>query len=119
MEGLVVGIFILLYMTLPFLIQLLLFQIMKRLLKKVPSHVLYLACLLVNTLFLFLEWHSYVNLQSPDDMEPMDAFDGPLLLLMWSPWYIGICISCIVRWGKAVKRHIQAQKNTQLKEERV
>lgn len=30
-------------------------------------------------------------------MEAMDAFDGIIIMMIWSPWYIGVLISCIVR----------------------
>lgn len=79
----------------PLFIQFLLYLPAKLIFKKVPKNKLYTACLIINTILLFISKSAYLSSQNPADMEPMDAFDGLIITIMWLPWYVVVLISCI------------------------
>lgn len=105
-----VGFFLIL--SAPLLIQWILFPIAKLCFKKAPSHKIYSVCLAVNTVLLFMLKEMYLNSQNPNEMEPMDAFDGIIIMALWSPWYIVILISCIIRIITAKKSDITENKES-------
>lgn len=79
----------------PLFIQFLLYLPAKLIFKKVPKNKLYTACLIINTILLFISKSAYLNSQNPDDMEAMDAFASIIITITWLPWYVGVLISCI------------------------
>lgn len=90
-------IFEILFLIAPFAIQLILYHIAKLCFKKIPSHKIYSVCLVVNTILLFIIGNWYLSSQDPSEMDPLDAFDGIIIMMLWAPWYIGVLISCIIR----------------------
>ena len=90
------GIISLLILSAPLLIQYLLYIPARLIFKKVPKNKIYMVCLIVNTILLFISKSAYLSSQNIEDMEPMDAFDGLIITIMWAPWYIGVLIACIV-----------------------
>ena len=79
----------------PLFIQFLLYLPARLIFKKVPKNKLYTICLIVNTILLCMSKSAYLSSQNPADMEPMDAFDGIIITIMWLPWYVVVLISCI------------------------
>lgn len=87
----------------PLLIQQILYQIMKLCFKKTPHPLMYTICLAVNTILLYMikAWLSAPY--NPDEMEPMDALDGALIMILWAPCYVVVLILCIIKIMKATK----------------
>lgn len=81
----------------PLSIQFLLYFPAKLILKKVSPHKVYTACFLINTIILLILHYYLSNDADPNEMEAMDAFDGIILYLLWTPWYLAITISCIYK----------------------
>lgn len=81
----------------PLIIQLILYPIAKLFFKKIPSHKIYSVCLVINTILLIIFKKWLLSSPDPSEMDPMDAFDGMIITILWAPWYIGILISCIIR----------------------
>ncbi len=96
-----------LFLIEPLAIQFLLYGSAKFILKNISRNRLYTACLIVNTILLAISKEIYLNSQNPAEMEAMDAFDGVIMMIIWSPWYIGILISCIVRNIKSKNKQQQ------------
>lgn len=100
----ITGIFELLFFIAPPLtIQLILYPIAKLCFKKIPSHKIYTACLVVNTILLLILKQWYLSSQDPSEMEPLDAFDGIIITIIWAPFYIGVLMWCIIENVKAKK----------------
>lgn len=81
----------------PLIIQWTLYLISKKCFKKTSANDIYTICLVINTVLLCI----LKNMLISEPEEPMDAFDGLILIIIWSPWYIAVLISCIVRCIKA------------------
>lgn len=105
------GFVALLLMFAPLIIQLILFPIAKKVFREVPMHWIYTICLAINTFLLFIlkEWLTSGN---SSESKPMDAFDDIIIIATWSPWYIGVLISCIVRMVKA-RKSAETDKNNE------
>ncbi|MDE6834406.1 MAG: hypothetical protein K2J39_09225, partial [Ruminococcus sp.] len=89
------GIISLSIITAPLLIQYLLYIPARLIFKKVQKNKLYTICLIVTTILLFISKSAYLSSQNIEDMEPMDAFDGLIITIMWLPCYIWVLIYCI------------------------
>lgn len=87
----------LLLIAAPLTIQLILYPLARLCFKKVPAHVMYWLCFVVNTILLHMIKMSYLNSQDPAEMEAFDAFDGLVMTLIWAPWYIGVLIWAIAK----------------------
>lgn len=104
LEILMVIVFVLFFVISPLTIQYLLFLPAKMIFKKTPTHILYAACFLLNTVLLIVLHYIMSTWDDPAEMKPMDAFDGMIWYLLWLPWYIGVLISCAVRMIRSKKK---------------
>lgn len=69
----------------PLIIQLILYPIAKRCFKKISSTLIWWVCFIVDTILLGISCMD------------MDYFDDFIVMLIWSPWYIGVLIWGIVK----------------------
>lgn len=90
------------------LLQLLFYPFARLVLKKLPPPLLYWGCFVLNTVLLWLFANYEMSLQDPAEIEPMDAFDGLIQILIWAPSYLGVLIFGIVTTVKYLKSRKEA-----------
>jgi len=93
----------------PLSIQYLLYLPAKRILKKIPTHVVYGACFLLNTIILVtLYYFLFGDVPDEADEHPLDIIEMAIfdfiLKCTWLLCYIGVLISCVIRIVKSKRK---------------
>ena len=96
-------IMVLTFFAVPWFVQNTLYLLGRLIFRKSKSHKIYTACFFLNCIILFFlfQYQSNENLKNME--EPFDAFDDLILLIIWTPSFLAVLISCLVREHKAKK----------------
>lgn len=101
----------------PWFVQNTLYLLGRLIFRKSKSHKIYTACFFLNCIILFFlfQYQSNENLKNME--EPFDAFNDLILLIFWTPSFLAVLISCLVREISCLVREHKAKKSEKSNEE--